>query len=346
MAEEFFRHAEEAEVGLVAAVDGAFAVGAGQIVGRDVAEVVVAFFPQLLIDFPPVGVLFGDLVADRLVDQRMREPDVLHQIDGRVRPLLRQVGQEIPGAVLHDLERAVLQAVDHVLVCIDPCHNLGHRLVHARVSAESQIDALLLQRPADDVGVDHARPGGAAALGDARAVEHDGLLLALDQQLAVRQADGRILHHPDFDLRHPVVERQVSHVVVVLAVHAADHDLRLGGVFPVGDGRADELPVLVLVELVQVDAPDARSCHVMHDEVVEQRPADTDAATVGRKTDGQAGRVEPQLPDRLPRSRLHIYRQARICKFRVVKPLVDEHQVFGIRPFQLGGLLGEAAYSL
>ena len=95
-----------------------------------------------------------------------------------------------------------------------------------------------------------------------------------------------LLGNAHFHPRNAIVERKVSHELVGISVHSADHDLRLGRIFSVGDACADKLPVIILVQHVEVDAADARTGHVVHDEIVEQRPAHADDPAVGREADG------------------------------------------------------------
>ena len=225
-------------------------------------------------------------------------------------------------------------------------HPAGDFRIEEGIAAEAEIDDLPIQAAGQDVRVSHPGTAGAAALKDAGPV-HD------DRTRPFRALQGRLLddsplRNTDFQVRNPVIQRQIDHELPHLRRHVLD-DKRIGRRLLARPAAAGELPLSLVIEDVQVHAAVARRGHVVHIVLAQRGPAQADGGRVAAETDIEAGTVAAEPPDRLPGDAFQRGGQPLIARRCFRKDLSAEGQfrridiMVAFRPG--GGFLGRSAPS-
>ena len=192
-------------------------------------------------------------------DPTIGEAAIFHQDDRRLRLGRANLFHQRDAFRRHVGRPHVRQAVDHIDGGIDLRENVAHGLVHAAVAGEAEIDHRHVETASEDGRMHHAGAAGAGAVGDAGAVENDGLL-PRGQSLELAA-----FGHADVQELDAVVERQIGGVFALARGQTFD-DLRLhflGG----GLRDHDPLPFAVGIAGVKIDAADAGGRHVRHSRV-------------------------------------------------------------------------------
>jgi hypothetical protein len=163
-------------------------------------------------------------------------------------------------------------------------HEGGDVVIEEGVAAESEVYYFALEGAGEDVGVGHARAGGAAALEDAGAVGDNGTGAAGEVDGGREEGGGGV--EADVEGAEAVVEGEVDHPFAGGGLHAGDE----GGFGEAGGGAggSDVGPCLVF-KAIEVEAFDAGGGHVGEDGVAEGFPTDVDPAGVGAEAEGEAG---------------------------------------------------------
>lgn len=288
----------EAEVGEVDSVDRAVVFHAIHSHALDIIDVLVAVGHEAVEIARQGGVLGRQILAEMRVVAGVGIYRTLHQHDGRVgmgvgQYLHKIIGERVAhhlGAVRHRVEQ------EHVDVW-NTAHGPRHAEIHLSLARESEVDNLGVELAAEDVGRGHASARGAAALHDAGAVGHD--LAPRVNYVGASRGDGRAGIDLYVQLLHAVIQRQVDHVLVHLAVEPLDI-LRINGlvllVLEIWAVGVDVTPHRVALEGVEVGPFQACVGHVYHVRVPQQAVVDADAFRVGGETHGDAARALRAVP--------------------------------------------------
>ena len=143
----------EPYVGEVDAVDGAFVVVAEQVIGFDEDEVVVTFIFEYLIIAAEGVVLFGEVLLEVAVVSGIWVYESGNHDDGSARVSLGDDFDKVVGEGIAHAEGAVGHGVDDVgLDSVHSGHCACERRIELGVAGESEVDDLLAEAAADDVG--------------------------------------------------------------------------------------------------------------------------------------------------------------------------------------------------
>lgn len=281
----------EAEVAGVGAVGGAVGVVAVEGVAGDVGEVLDTVCEKLFVGFFQRRVIGGVVGAAGGEDPVVGVATVFDEDDWRVGTGGAELFDKGNALGCHGGGVHVGQAVDDVNRGIELDEVIADFFVHRAVSGEAEVDDGAVEPAAEDRSMDHAGAACAGPVGDAGAVEDDGLFFAWCEALEVSACGDA-----DFEELDAVVERQVGGEFAFAGGNVFDDEgIHLLGI---GFGHVDPFPFAVSVAGIEIDAADSGGGHVSHGKVfVGDAVIDVKRGGVGFESSHHAGAVATESPD-------------------------------------------------